>query len=180
MKEQSGSQFKILRIHRMVKFFVPGRARPKGSPRVITRSKNGKTLSRPMVITDTPKSSRWQKAVMAMANRAMSPDHDDDNQPWCPSGFFEVSLAFVFDRPMSHWFSSDGVSRGCLTDSGKKFPYPGLSFGDVDKLARTTLDGIEASGMIENDTRVVWMMASKEWVVGENTEGCHVTVTRIA
>jgi len=137
-------------------FFIPGRARPKGSPRVITRSASGKYLDRPKVITDTPKSSRWQKATMAMAHRNISDE-------WNNESYYEVVLDFRFSRPGHH-----GVDD---------HPYPGHSFGDVDKLIRSTMDGIEASGAISDDTRVAWVLGSKSWTEDGGNEGCSVRIT---
>lgn len=72
-------------------------------------------------------------------------------------GPVNVSLSFYIEKPKSN-----------RKDYMAQKP-------DVDKLCRSVLDGITDSEMIEDDSRVVFLTASKQWA-RELGEGCLITV----
>ncbi|WP_151530546.1 MULTISPECIES: RusA family crossover junction endodeoxyribonuclease [Corynebacterium] len=55
-----------------------------------------------------------------------------------------------------------------------RFPLPATT-PDLDKLCRSTLDGLEQSGMIRNDSRVVTLRAAKTFHQDGFT-GAHITI----
>lgn len=50
--------------------------------------------------------------------------------------------------------------------------------GDLDKLVRSTIDGLVNGNLILDDRHVVVISASKRWVTEEHHEGATVTVDR--
>ena len=149
--------------------FIPGRPRPKGSPQVVTKIR-GRRLKEPRILTDTKASRLWQMVVKgtALLNYGGPPIEEP----------VEVFLEFVFVRPKSHW-----TKRRRLSAAGRRMPIPGLNAGDVDKLARSTLDGLEGV-VYANDTRVAWLVSTKRFhsrtANGElEPQGCHARITRM-
>ena len=72
-------------------------------------------------------------------------------------GAVNVSLSFYMAKPKSN-----------RTEVMAQRP-------DIDKLARSVLDGITESEMIEDDSRVVYLSVRKYWA-DELGEGCMITV----
>lgn len=51
---------------------------------------------------------------------------------------------------------------------------------DVDKLARSILDGLEAAGILTNDSRVTHLEATKHYANQTNPPGAHITITPLS
>lgn len=151
-----------------VVFFVYGRPRPKGSPRAIARGRNGRPLAHPIVIHDSKPGQLWQRAVAATARTKCSVP---------AKGPVEVFLEFIFERPKSHWTGSGRLSSRAPT-------FPGHNCGDLDKLARNALDGLNAIAF-DDDRQVVWLGARKRFhELGDDgvmeRQGVHVRITEAA
>ena len=72
-------------------------------------------------------------------------------------GPYEVQVKFRFTSPAK-----------------PKYKYPSRT--DIDKLCRSTLDGIVNGGLITDDRHITRLVAQKEY----GTEGCIVTVRSLA
>lgn len=91
--------------------------------------------------------SKYEKPWIAAVSSAAS-QHPKLAPPYL------VELVFFFERP--------------------KKPTNDYPVQDVDKLARSTLDGLVVGGLLEDDRHVTRLVAVKAW--GE-ASGCEVTVT---
>ena len=100
-----------------------------------------------VVINDNPRLKAWRQAIAAA----------------CPSerlqGPVVVTAVFRLPRPKS-----------------AKRQWPAVK-PDVDKLLRALFDGITASGLWEDDSRVVSVVAEKRYVLRYQQPGVSVTVT---
>lgn len=91
----------------------------------------------------------WREAVRAEAQRAAS------GVPF--EGAVRVSVKFLLGRPRGHT-----GARG-LRPSAPRFP---VARPDLDKLLRSTLDGLTMGGLIGDDSQVVTVLAVKEYADG--------------
>lgn len=73
-----------------------------------------------------------------------------------------VTLGFVLQRPKS-------LSRGRPTPAHLGKP-------DADKLARGVLDALTSAGVLQDDSQVVFLTASKRYAEPDEQPGCDVTV----
>jgi crossover junction endodeoxyribonuclease RusA len=144
----------------VVEFFVPGVAAPKGSMRVVTHGKGGRPLPRPLILQDNPRTKAWTRTVANIARLYV---------PAQLAGAVAVTLVFAFERPKSHVLKSGRLRKGAPG-------FPGHSHGDVDKLARTVLDGLTGIAFAD-DTQVVELAAWKSYLEpGESRPGCRITL----
>lgn len=128
--------------------FVPGRSRTKGSLRPIVDWAR-RTVR---LIEDHPHSAPWRKTVIRRATRFIKA------HPY--TGPVRVDLVFVFEREIGKngdvWPSHDT-------------PFPtALDIGDLDKLERNILDAIgrqrkSGPGIIDDDRWVSSMASRKRW-----------------
>jgi hypothetical protein len=93
-----------------------------------------------------PKEKGWQAAVKAACA---------DLKPL--DGPYDVEVKFRFQSPQK-----------------PKYKYPSRT--DIDKLCRSTLDGIVAGGIITDDRHITRLTAQKEY----GTEGCVIFVRSLA
>lgn len=90
-------------------------------------------------------------------------------------GPVSVSVVFLFPRPMGH-YGKKGLKPSApqwLTSQGA---------GDVDKLCRSTLDGLSAGAggtLIKDDSQVVSLVASKRYCSGDERPGALLSVTTL-
>jgi crossover junction endodeoxyribonuclease RusA len=109
----------------------------------------------------------WRSDVMAAAVAA----YDGP----LVEGAVSVSVVFLFARPKGH-FGAKGLRPSApahLTSQGA---------GDLDKLCRSTLDGLSASAggtLLRDDSQVVSLNASKRYCVGEERPGALISVIPI-
>lgn len=87
------------------------------------------------------------------------------------AGPVAVSLTFYLPRPKGHWRT--GANAHLLRDSAPRFP---AGRPDVDKLARSTLDGLGEAGVWADDSQVVSLHASKVYAPAENRPGARIEV----
>jgi Holliday junction resolvase RusA-like endonuclease len=132
-------------------FKVPGAAVPKGSKRAVPiRKRDGATR---IAVIEQPKVRDWEMQVReaatyaALANGMTEPSN----------ALVEVETLFTFPRPRSHY----GTGRNAETLRASAPAHHGVK-PDVDKLARTILDGITGV-VLTDDARVVRLLAWKEY-----------------
>lgn len=151
-------------------FFAPGRAKPKGSPQVVTYGAGGRPLRYPKVLGDTAESRAWQKAVAGYAQIAMRGREMFIRRP------LAVELIFLFARPKIDFVRSTRDSanpRLAKTHPDLPFVMP-----DLDKLERCVLDGLNDI-VFDDDARIVYSHKAKEYVIGKENEGVFVRVQQI-
>lgn len=96
----------------------------------------------------------WREAVKAAAGRAMTASPDLCTVLRCP---VEVEAAFYLRRPKWHY----GTGRNALLVKESAPPRP-HGKPDIDKLLRSTLDGLTAA-VFDDDAQVVSVTGSKWW-----------------
>ena len=113
----------------------------------------------------------WRQAVMWTTENEYHSGLIND--PVC------VELIFIFTRPKGHY----GTGRNCekLKESSPIHCTSSLH-GDIDKLARCTLDGLaQRSGgcVLKDDSLVVRLLCSKRYASAHETPGALVRITVI-
>ena len=79
-----------------------------------------------------------------------------------------VTITFLVARPALH-YRKDGTLKPAAPwwcDKGK----------DLDKMARATLDPLEAEGVLRNDSQVAWLLATKRYADKGEAPGAVVLV----
>lgn len=122
-----------------IAFTVNARAVPQGSKRHVG---NGRLVEQAGSALKVFRAAVAYSATQVCANPTREP--------------VSVSLVFTFMRPASHY-----TTRGELKGSAPYYPYPAKR-GDVDKLARATLDAITGT-VIYDDAQVVELAASVQY-----------------
>jgi crossover junction endodeoxyribonuclease RusA len=100
----------------------------------------------------------WREAVRAETQRKVS-------KPL--AGPVYVEITFGLPRPKGHY--GTGKNAGKLRDSAPWFPQ---GRPDLDKLARSVLDGLTAGGAWADDAQVVCLTARKIY----QTAGCRINI----
>lgn len=137
----------------MIEFEVIGMPRPKGSYRSFAyRRKDGRLGT--TTINSNPATTTWEQRVATEAQRVAMERHTAEG---C-----EVRLTFRMPRPKSL------PKRVRLMT---KRP-------DIDKLARTVLDGLTGT-IIEDDSLIVSLTASKRYCQADELPGCHIVVAEV-
>ena len=134
-------------------FFAAGHPATKGS----TRSFMAK--GRMVTKGANPRTKAWQGVVAHAAHEAGAVRHE---------GPVEVSVAFVFARPKGHY-----GAKG-LKPSAPAYPTTRAQ-GDVDKLLRAVLDGLDGV-CFGDDSQVVYAWGHKRWARTGECEGAQVMV----
>ena len=130
---------------------VFGHPAPQGSKRHVG---NG------VLIESSAKVKPWRQDVRAAALEADA--HFD--------GPVSLTVGFLLRRPASHFRT--GRNAHLLRDSAPA--YPGKK-PDIDKLLRSTLDGLGESGIWRDDAQVVRVRAEKLYADHEPV-GAHITI----
>ena len=130
---------------------VFGHPAPQGSKRHVG---NG------VLIESSAKVKPWRQDVRAAALEADA--HFD--------GPVALTVGFLLRRPASHFRT--GHNAHLLRDSAPA--YPGKK-PDIDKLLRSTLDGLGESGIWRDDAQVVRVRAEKLYADHEPV-GAHITI----
>lgn len=124
-----------------VAFFVPGVPGPQGSKRHVGGGR---------LVESSKKVKPWREAVAAEA----------DAEGVRFYGAVSVGVHFIFNRPRGHYRT--GRNAHLLRDDAPTFPVS-RAHGDLDKLVRSTLDGLVAGGLLSEDDYVVNLNASKSY-----------------
>jgi Holliday junction resolvase RusA-like endonuclease len=124
-------------------FHIPGRARTKGSLKVITPRGQ-----KPRLVEDHKHSKPWRQR---MINHFKIQALHVLPEPYV--GPVEVRIAFTFER--------HGVTA-------KTLPWPTVNsgvnaIGDLDKLERNVLDALTDAAILADDSQVCVMSTRKQW-----------------
>lgn len=126
---------------------VRGNPAPQGSVAAFAIKKGGAYTGRVGLRSDNPALSAWREAVRAEAQRAAQ-----DRESYGPGEAVVVEMRFYLARPAGHY--GTGRNAGTLRPSAPKWPMRARS-GDLDKLVRAVLDGLQAGGIVDDDARVI-------------------------
>ena len=88
-----------------------------------------------------------------------------------------VGIVFWFPRPQTHYRIIDGELSNVIK-SNKPTHTTSCSDGDIDKIVRSTLDGLSAKAggcVIQDDSLVVSLTCEKRYVT--EAEGCGALIT---
>lgn len=117
---------------------VYGQPAPKGSLKCIGRGGHHQ------LIEDNAKTKPWRELVKQAGTQLAGLQ----TEPW--PGALGLMVTFTVPRPAS------------VTPAKRTWPHKrSKNSGDVDKLARTLLDGLEDSGLFADDAQIVSLMAVK-------------------
>lgn len=132
-----------------IAYFVAGRPAPQGSKRAFVRG------GRPVLVESAgPSVATWRQDVIVASRAAI------DECGWeIPHGAVHVSLGFHLERPKSRQFALWHPTRP-----------------DLDKLVRATLDALTIAKILEDDSRVAMLTASKIYARADLPTGVHVHV----
>ncbi len=145
-----------------LEFWIPGVAAPQGS-KIATRWGTMRESSKRV--------GPWRNSVMwTTENEYHLPPINDP---------VSVEITFFFARPKSHY----GTGRNCakLKDSAPNHCTSSLH-GDIDKLARCTLDGLaHRSGgcVLKDDSLVVMLQCSKQYASADESTGALVKIKNL-
>lgn len=142
--------------YKQVQFTVFGKPAPKGSYRTVrVRSKKtGRMTNRfiPMSKNEHP----WRQAIVNTIRALNIRDKPTVGQP------ISIAVVFYLQRPKSI--------------SVKVRPYP-TEKPDIDKLCRSTFDGLTDSGLIPDDKYIVDASPHKRYCVNPQSQGATIVVT---
>ena len=124
-----------------VHFWVPGVPAPQGSKRAVTRG--GKVR----LIEMSKRVKPWRQAVSLAASRHV---------PFPPGVPLSLLVEFRLPRPKAHY--GTGRNAAVLKASAPKFV---TGTPDADKLLRSSCDGLTDSGVIADDSQLVFVSALK-------------------
>lgn len=128
-------------------FFVPGVPAPQGSKNAYVRG------GRAVLVESSKKVPAWRAAVALVARQHYRTPVD---------GPVAVAIEFVMPR----------------TKAMRNRPAPPMATApDIDKLARSTLDGLTAGGAITDDRIVTHLTLHKRRAAPEEPTGAHITIT---
>ena len=124
-----------------------------------------KHVGRGIMRESSKKVAPWRSDVRDAALTAMG-------GTWQPlTGPVTVDVTFYFPRPKSHY----GTGRNTDTlKLGAPATPTSRAHGDIDKLARSTLDALVSAGVMHDDALVVDLTARKRWGF---VAGCYLTVS---
>ena len=127
------------------------------------------------------------RAILGESSKAVAPWRVDvraatQNQYQGPilTGPVAVCATFLFSRPKGHYGSGRNADR--LKPSAPRH-LTSVRHGDLDKLLRSTFDGLSQSaggGLITDDSLIVEVMANKRYVEEGELPGAYLTVTKLA
>lgn len=136
-----------------MKFAVQGiEPAPQGSKRHVG---NGR------MVEASAKVKPWRFAVSQAALQTAQPLID---------GPVSVLITFLFSRPKAHY-----NSKGQLKDAA---PFYKSNKPDLDKLCRSTLDGI-TNVLIKDDSQVVTLIAAKQYANEGELPGALITISKL-
>jgi len=129
---------------------VHGKPAPQGSKRLVGQGH---------LIESSAGVKPWRQTV-AFACRDAWRTANGDQLPNFKAAY-AVALVFTMARPLNHYRS--GKAGNPIRDGAPAIP---AVTPDLDKLIRSTLDGLADSGAIVNDSRVVEIAAVKTYPAG--------------
>ncbi len=136
-------------------FDVHGTPGAQGSKDGFAVKKAGKFTGKVAMVESSAKVKPWRSDVKAAAEAAML-DSDEWTSP-CRRAVHLV-VTFTFNRPRSHYRT--GRFADVLRDDVPMY-VTSRGCGDLDKIERATFDALTAAGVIEDDSLIVTVRASK-------------------
>lgn len=136
----------------MISYFIEGEPAPQGSKTGFV--KNGRVV----MVEASKKVKPWREAVAAQTQEYRASKWPNAEQ-WTLTSPVEIALVFYLPRPKT-------VSR--------KFP---SVKPDLDKLIRSTFDGLTTGGLYTDDALVIAVSASKEYAT--DRIGCQVIASEV-
>jgi Holliday junction resolvase RusA-like endonuclease len=134
----------------MISYFVEGEPAPQGS-------KTGKVVNGRVIMWEaSAKVKPWRTAV-ALQTQAYRASKWPNAEQWTIKTPVEITLIFHLPKPKS-------VKRD----------FPSVK-PDLDKLIRSTFDGLTTGGLYEDDALVIALSASK--IYSTDRIGCQITVS---
>jgi len=91
----------------------------------------------------------------------------------------KVDIEFVFPRPKSHF--GTGKNKDVLKASSPRY-CTSRGNGDIDKLCRSTLDGLSVSAggsVLEDDCLAVELCAKKRYVKKDELPGAYIAISSV-
>ncbi|MDO5533211.1 MAG: RusA family crossover junction endodeoxyribonuclease [Propionibacteriaceae bacterium] len=143
-------------------FFVPGIPAPQGSKRAYANRRTGRV----QLVEMSKRVKPWRAAVKAAA----------EAEGVRIRGAVYVYLGFFLPRPRSHYRT--GRNAHLLRDHAPRWP-TSHAVGDLDKLTRSTLDGLTAGGVLDDDADVVKMFVEKAYAPEGTDPGADVVAVRL-
>ncbi len=134
-----------------IQLTVIGEPAPQGSKRHVGRG---------ILVESSKKVKPWREAVKWAVIDAGNPSFD---------GAVAVDLHFYLSRPKGHY--GTGRNAGTVKPSSPDFP---AVRPDIDKLARSTLDGLGDAGVFTDDSRIVSLGLEKRYT--DDAPSCIVKV----
>jgi crossover junction endodeoxyribonuclease RusA len=135
---------------------VNGKPAPQGSKRHVG---NGRMVEMSKAV------GPWREAVRAEVQLEMW----TQGRLGAPlEGPLAVTITFLLPRPRGHF--GTGRNSACLKPSAPAYP---TGTPDVDKLARSTLDGLVMGGAMRDDAQVVMLCAAKRYAE-DAPPGCYI------
>ena len=161
--ERMGSSFKPTitdfdrNIETLFSMFVSGKAKPKGSLKLVSRRGARRPVMREMVVG----SLEWkQNMISEFQGKKLDGRLFDDTDTFPIDDAVALYATFWVERPKTN-----------------RDLYPSkASSGDLDKLMRNLGDALEQSGILRNDARIVDVNICKRWATTEQPAGVLVTL----
>lgn len=138
----------------MIDLYVHGHPAPQGSKRHVGRG---------IMVEASKYLTPWREAVVSEILRRELHGTGID-EAVC------ADLTFYFTRPQSH-YGKAGLKPGAPAVPNRR------SVGDIDKLARSTLDGLVQAALLVDDSHVVDLRARKRYSTGANPTGARIIIT---
>ncbi len=140
-----------------ISFYVQGEPRPQPRPRAFARKMGDKYVAR---VYEAGSAEHWKQAIAIAAKEAGLTKFD---------GAVSLELRFNLKRPKAHF-----TSKGTIKPSA---PRQHTQRGDLDNYEKAVLDCLTRVGAWQDDSFVVQKFSSKDWAIGSNPGGCHITIT---
>ncbi len=140
-------------------FFAAGKPAPQGSKKVHRYVKGRAILGESSAAVNP-----W-RAVISISAHKLQPAQ------WHAKLPVSLTLTFVFARPKSH-FRANGNLKGNAPQHCVK------RIGDLDKLCRAVFDALTGIAY-DDDSQVFSLQAERRYVVGNEPQGVHITITTI-
>lgn len=141
-----------------VQILVYGTPAPQGSKRIIGHGR---------MVESSRRVAPWREDVKQAALGVVEAPID---RP------VKVDIAFRLRRPAGHF--GTGRNAGIVKASAPAHP-TSRQVGDIDKLARSTLDALVTAGVIADDSLVADLRATKKWVAGKQLAGATITIVEL-
>jgi crossover junction endodeoxyribonuclease RusA len=135
----------------MTSFFIPGVPAPQGSHRAFIVKDKRTGRARPVLAESAGERHKAWRSMVAYTTAEQAAPID---------GAVRVALTFYMPRPKS---------------APKSRRHPAVR-PDLDKLVRSTLDGLRDGGAYRDDAQVVFLRADKVYAVSGGRPGCSVTL----